>query len=155
MEGGRGRQRDRKFRELMLDMLRNGRHPHRLPASLLTSIPSSWLQISKPDFVVTMTTFLFTAMVNIEVGLVTGIVVSICVLLQELSEIHTSTLVPIMSGGGRYIVRRVFIYILPFLNSSSVNTFTSCCLASRNQSPPPTPSPFLLRILLGRKASTQ
>lgn len=105
MEGGRGRQRDRKFRELMLDMLRNGQHPHRLPASLLTSIPSSWLQISKPDFVVTMTTFLFTAMVNIEVGLVTGIVVSICVLLQELSEIHTSTLVPIMSGGGRYIVR--------------------------------------------------
>ncbi|KAM3577388.1 hypothetical protein VYU27_000817 [Nannochloropsis oceanica] len=62
-------------------------------------------KISKPDFVVTMTTFLFTAMVNIEVGLVTGIVVSICVLLQELSEIHTSTLVPIMSGGGRYIVR--------------------------------------------------
>jgi MFS superfamily sulfate permease-like transporter len=52
-----------------------------------------------------MTTFLFTALVNIEVGLVTGIVVSICVLLQELSEIHTSTLVPVASGGGRYLVR--------------------------------------------------
>jgi MFS superfamily sulfate permease-like transporter len=58
-----------------------------------------------PDFVVTMTTFLFTALVNIEVGLVTGVLVSIAVLLQELSEIHTSTLVPVASSGGGYMVR--------------------------------------------------
>lgn len=53
----------------------------------------------------TMTTFLFTALVNIEVGLVTGVLVSIAVLLQELSEIHTSTLVPVASSGGGYMVR--------------------------------------------------
>ncbi len=76
-------------------------------------------KISKPDFVVTMTTFLFTALVNIEVGLVVGIFVSIAVLLQELSEIHTSTLVPVPTGG-RYYVRSQSIDPVHLLESSDI-----------------------------------
>ena len=62
-------------------------------------------RISMPDFVVTITTFLFTVVVNIEVGLIVGIFVSIAVLLQELSEVHTSVMHLVPSGGGRYLVR--------------------------------------------------
>ena len=38
-------------------------------------------------------------------GLCVGIFVSIAVLLQELSELRTSVMIPVASANGRYLVR--------------------------------------------------
>jgi sulfate permease, SulP family len=62
-------------------------------------------RISKPDFAVMCVTAATTAVVNIEVGLCVGIFVSIAVLLQELSEVRTSVMVPVQSANGRYLMR--------------------------------------------------